>query len=201
MVPASFQLPVAVILLGAGLLACFAGYRLFRTVLGIFGAILGALVATTVVGPDETLWLIGAAVAGAIVGALLLIFAYFAGVALIGAGLGAMAAHLLWTALGSEPGLIIVIVFSVLGALVALWLERYVIVIATAFAGAQTAIIGGVALMTDQTVEGAAASAPAIYRVYPIDPVPGSDWDLYAWILLGMLGVAVQLGVTGRRKG
>jgi hypothetical protein len=57
MLPASFQIPAAVILLGGGLLACFAGYRLFRVVLGIFGAIFGALIATTVVGADNVLWL------------------------------------------------------------------------------------------------------------------------------------------------
>lgn len=201
MLPASFQLPVAVILLGAGLLACFAGYRLFRVVLGIFGAIFGALIATTVVGADNVLWLAGAALIGAIAGALILVFAYFAGVALIGAGFGALTAHILWTAAIGEPGLIVVIVFSILGALLALWLERYVIVVATAFAGAQTAIIGGVALFTEQTVAEAAASAQAVYRVYPIDPLPDTEWDLYGWIALGLLGVAVQLGITGRARG
>lgn len=200
MLPASFQLPVAVIFLGAGLLACFAGYRLFRTVLGIFGAIFGALIATTIVGGDNVLWLAGAALLGAIAGALILVFAYFAGVALIGAGFGAMLAHLTWTAFGGEPGLIVVIVFSILGALLALWLERYVIVVATAFAGAQMAIVGGAALLTDRTVAATAGSVPTVYRVYPLDPLPSTEWDLYGWILLGLLGVAVQLGITGRGK-
>jgi hypothetical protein len=198
MLPASFQLPAAVILLGGGLLACFAGYRLFRVVLGIFGAIFGALIATTFVGSEQTLWLAGAVVAGALAGALILIFAYFAGVALIGAGFGAMTAHLLWTTLGREPGIWVVIILSILGALVALWLERYVIIVATAFAGAQMAIIGGVALLTERTATEAAARAA--YRVYPLDPLPGTEWDLYGWIALGFIGLLVQLGVTARGR-
>lgn len=197
MLPASFQVPAAVILLCGGLVACFAGYRLFRVVLGIFGAIFGALVASTFVGAEQTLWLIGAVILGAIAGALILIFAYFAGVALIGAGLGAMTAHLLWTAAGREPGILVVIVLSILGALAALWLERYVIIVATAFAGAQMAILGGVALVTEQPTE---APARAVYRVYPLDPLPATEWDLYGWIALGFLGLIVQLGVTGNWK-
>ena len=77
--------------------------------------------------------------------ALILIAAYFVGVALIGAGLGALAANLLWAAFGREPGLIPVILLSIVGALGALALQRYVIIVATAFGGAQTAIVGAAA--------------------------------------------------------
>ena len=45
MLPASFHTPVAIILVLGGLLSCFAGYRVFRVVLGFFGFVLGALIA------------------------------------------------------------------------------------------------------------------------------------------------------------
>jgi hypothetical protein len=198
MLPASFQIPAAIILVGGGLLACFAGYRLFRLVLGIFGAIAGALVATSLVGPENTLWLIGAILIGAIAGALVFVFAYFAGVALLGAGFGAMAAHLVWLAIGGEPGLIAVILFSIAGALVALWLERYVIIVATALVGAQMAVVGAVALLTEQAM--ADAASRAVYRVYPLDPLPATAWDLYAWMALALAGLIVQLGFTADGK-
>ena len=41
MLPASYQLPAAIVLLVGGIVACFFGYRLFRIVLAIFGFILG----------------------------------------------------------------------------------------------------------------------------------------------------------------
>lgn len=200
MLPASFQLPAAVILLAGGLLSCFAGYRVFRVVLGIYGFILGALLASSAVGTEQALWMIGAALAGGLIGALILIAAYFVGVALIGAGLGAAAAHLLWTSLGREPGMIAVIVLSIAGALLALWMQRYVIIVATAFGGAQTAIVGGVALMANRGA--AEAAANTVYRVYPLDPLPATQWDLIGWLVLGALGVLVQLAITskGRRK-
>jgi len=37
MLPASLQAPAAAILLLGGLLACFAGHRIFRAGLGIYG--------------------------------------------------------------------------------------------------------------------------------------------------------------------
>ena len=198
MLPASFQTPAALVLLLGGLLACFAGYRVFRIVLGIYGFILGALLASSVVGTDQTLWMVGAAVVGGVIGALILIAAYFVGVALLGAGMGAFIAHVLWSSFGREPGMIAVIVLSIAGALAALALQRYVIIVATAFGGAQTAIVGGAALMGNRAAVDAAARA--VYRVYPLDPLPATQWDLIGWVVLGLAGVAVQLAVTARGR-
>ena len=47
MLPLSIQVPASVVLLAGGAVACFAGYRLFRLVLGVYGFILGALVASS----------------------------------------------------------------------------------------------------------------------------------------------------------
>jgi hypothetical protein len=196
--PATFQIPAAIIMLLGGLLACFAGYRVFRVVLAIYGFILGALLASSFMGTDQTLWMVLAWLAGGLVGALILIVAYFAGVALLGAGIGAAAAHMAWAALGGEPGLLILILFSVAGALVALALQRYVIIVATAFGGAQTAVIGAAALMGDASAVEAAART--VYRVYPLDPVPNTYWDATISVALGIVGLIVQLAVTARGK-
>ena len=90
MLPASFQTPAAIILVLGGLMSCFAGDRVFRVVLGFFGFVLGALLTSSVMGTDQTVWMIVAAAVGGIVGALILVAAYFVGVALIGAGVGAL---------------------------------------------------------------------------------------------------------------
>jgi hypothetical protein len=198
MLPASFQTPAAIILLLGGLLSCFAGYRVFRIVLGVYGFILGALLASSAMGSDQTFWMAVAALLGGIVGALILIAAYFVGVALIGAGLGALVANLVWAAFGREPGIIPVIVLCILGALGALALQRYVIIAATAFGGAQTMIVGAAALMGSRAA--ADAAARSVYRVYPLDPLPATQWDLVAWVGLGILGVVVQLMWTAGDK-
>lgn len=199
MLPASFQAPAAVILLIGGLLACFAGYRIFRVVLGIYGFILGALFASNVVGGEQSgAMMLAAAIGGGLVGALLLIAAYFVGVALIGAGLGAGAANLIWAAFNREPHIVVVLVLAVIGALAALRLQRYVIVVATAFGGAQTVVVGAAALIGNRAATSAAARA--IYTVYPLNPMPDTMLDAIAAIVLGIAGIAVQLTVTAKDK-
>jgi hypothetical protein len=198
MLPATFQTPAAIILLLGGLLACFAGYRVFRVVLAIYGFILGALVASSFMGTEQTLWMILTWIGGGLAGAVILLVAYFAGVALLGAGIGAGAAHMAWAAFKAEPGLVVLILFSIAGAIAALALQRYVIIIATAFGGAQTALVGAAALMGDSAA--AQAASRAVYRVYPLDPMPHTYWDPTAALVLGAIGVLVQLAVTAKGK-
>ena len=199
MLPASFQTPAAIVLLAGGLISCFAGYRVFRIVLGIYGFILGALVASSAMGTEHTVWMIVAALSGGIVGALILIAAYFVGVALVGAGIGALAASLIWASLHREPHAFIVILFSVAGAIGALALQRYVIVGATAFGGAWTAIVGGLALRGNHLAVDAAAHNN-VWLAYPMDPAPGQHWVLVTWLALGVIGAGVQLGITAHGK-
>lgn len=199
MLPASLQMPAAVVLVIGGLLSCFAGYRIFRIVLGIYGFILGALFASSMVGAESTGWMILGAIGGGIAGALILIFAYFLGVALLGAGVGAFAAHLIWAAFGREPHLFMVIVFAIAGALGALALQRYVIIVSTAFGGAWTTIVGALALAGDRT----AINAPVrndVWLAYPLSPAPGQQWVLIVWLALGLAGVITQLTITAKDK-
>ena len=199
MLPASFQTPAAIILVVGGLLSCFAGYRVFRVVLGFFGFVLGALLTSSVMGTDQTVWMVVAAIVGGIVGALILVAAYFVGVALIGAGVGALVVNLIWASLGREPHLVIVILFAIAGALAALALQRYVIITATSFGGAWTTIVGALALLGDRLAVEAAARNN-VWLAYPMNPAPGERWVIVAWLVLGLVGVIVQLGITAKGK-
>ncbi len=199
MLPAYLQTPAAIVLLIGGLVACFAGYRVFRIVLGIYGFILGALFASGAMGTEHTMWMIVAALAGGVVGALIMIAAYFVGVALVGAGIGALVASLIWAWLGREPSAAVVIGFSIAGALGALAVQRYVIVGATAFGGAWTILVGALALAGSKvTLEAAARNN--VWLAYPMNPAPGQSWVLLAWVALGVTGVIVQLTITGGPK-
>jgi len=199
MLPASFQLPAAIVLLLGGLISCFAGYRVFRVVLGIYGFILGAFLASGAIGPEHSAWMIGAALVGGVVGALILIAAYFVGVALLGAGIGALATSLIWASLGREPSALVVILFAIAGALAALALQRYVIIGATAFGGAWTIIVGALALSGSRIAVDAAARNN-VWLAYPMNPAPGQYWVLFVWIALGVSGVFTQLAVTAKGK-
>lgn len=198
MLPASLQMPAAVILLLGGLLACFAGYRVFRIVLGIYGFILGVLLTSSIVGTEHTLWTVLASLGGGLVCGALMILMYFVGVALIGAGLGAGLANLIWAGIGGEPHVIVVVVLAIGGALAALALQRYVIIVATAFGGAQTMVVGAAAILGNRAA--AESAARTVYSVYPLDPMPGTSMDAGASLILGIAGVLVQLFVTAKGR-
>ncbi len=200
MLPMAYQVPAAVVLVVGGLVACLLGYRLFKVVLAIFGFILGALAASSIWGASETTYMVIAAVVGGMAGSVLLLAAYFVGVALVGAGLGALMANLIWTQIEGDPHPFVVVLFSVAGALVATWLQRYVIILGTSFGGAWTILVGALALMGDQTAINAAAAGD-VWVAYPMNPAPGQRWLPVAWIALGLVGTLVQMFVTGGQSG
>ena len=198
MLPATLQVPAAIFLVLGGAVACFAGYRFFRIVLGLYGFVLGALVATTVAGAGSTSSLLLWAVVGGVAGALVLNLAYFFGVVLVGAAVGAMAVTLLWSRASGDPHVLIVVAFAVVGALAAMWLQRYVVVTGTAFGGAWTLLVGALALTGDVTAQ-AASAANGVWVVYPLDPAPGRRWLPFVWLALGVVGMFVQLRKGGPR--
>jgi hypothetical protein len=200
MLPATYELLAAILLTLGGAVSCFAGYRLFRIVLGIYGFILGAMMASSMMGVTNTSGMIVAALVGGIAGALILVFAYFVGIALVGAGLGALVAHVGWGYVGSgDPPALLVIVLSLLGAIAAMLLQRYVIIVSTAFGGAWTMIVGGLAVAGDRGAA-RAASAGSVWILYPLTPAPGQRWVPFAWLVLGLIGTGVQLGITARKR-
>jgi hypothetical protein len=199
MLPVSYQLPYAALLLAAGVMACFYGYRFFRTILAIFGFILGGMLASSLFGVSNTTMILVAWVVGGLIGAFILIVAYFVGVALTGAALGATIAHLVFSAGDRDPRVIVVVLFAVAGAIAATYLQRYFIIVGTAFGGAWTMIVGAMALVGDRAALKAATSD--VWVAYPLNPAPGQRWVVAAWIFLSLLGAAVQVGITGGEKG
>jgi hypothetical protein len=200
MLPHAYGLPAAILLVLSGTLSCFAGYRLFRIVLGIYGFILGAMFASSMMGTTNTAGMLVAAGVGGLVGAVILVFAYFIGIAIVGAGLGALVAHMAWPQVGSgEPPVVLVIVLAMAGAIGAMVLQRYMIIVSTAFGGAWSIIVGGLALSAAPVAERAAGKGD-VWILYPMTPAPGRGWVPIAWIALGVVGTAVQLGVTGKKR-
>ena len=199
MLPASYGFPAAVILIVGGAVACFAGYRFFRVVLAIYGFILGALMASSMMGVGNNVGMIVAALVGGLIGAVVLVLAYFVGIALVGAGLGALIAHEVWHWIKpGDPPALIVIGAALVGAALAMVVQRYVIVVGTAFGGAWTMIVG---LMNALSTRGLTrmSSATEVWILYP-QSTPGDQWAPLAWLVLGLVGVVVQLGLTGGKR-
>ncbi len=200
MLPASLASPAAAILVVGGLLACFAGYRLFRVVLGIYGFIFGAAVTTSIMGTANMFALVVAGVVGGVVGAVLMVAAYFVGVGLIGAGLAALALNAGWHAVRhADPPTIVLVIVAVLGALGALSIVRYVVIFGTALSGSWTTIIGAMALMSGRALH--AGSATNVWVLYPLNPTPYRWWVPVIWLGLALAGILVQLKTTTKLAG
>jgi hypothetical protein len=191
--PAAYQLPAAAILIAGGVLACFAGYRLFRVVLGLYGFLLGALLASSLMSPGDHTQMVVGALVGGIVGAVVLNLAYFVGVALVGAAGAAVLLHVAWTRVAhGDPPVLLVIAVAVAGALAATQLQRIVIIAATAFGGAWTAVVGVLAVLGDRSAR-AAAAANDVWVAYPLSAGPHRYAALGGWLVLSIAGLAVQL--------
>jgi hypothetical protein len=173
---------------------------MFRTVLGIYGFILGALAGSAIAGTNDYWLMVLSGALGGLLGALILILAYFVGVALIGAALGALAANLIWAQLGTEPHPLLIVLFSVIGALLALALQRYVIIVSTSFGGAWTTIIGVMTalgyrrgLTAPETRDLWLGYPPALFSLEQRGLV-------IAWLVLGLLGLIFQVAVSARGR-
>lgn len=200
MLPTTLQIPAGVLLVASGLLACFAGYRLFRAVLTIYGFVLGALFASTLVPSGDTVAVLVALGVGGLVGALILYAGYLVGVALVGGGFGAMLAHSLWTQWrGSEPGLVPVLFAAVAGAALATTLQRQIIIVATAFIGAQTAVAGLVSALARGAAQRRGLDDAWIGHLGI--PAFNREWTFFAWIVLGIVGAFVQFRKGSSCKG
>ena len=130
----------------------------------------------------------------------MMVAASFIGVALVGAGLGALAVTLAWTQVNGDPHPYLVVIAAVAGAWIATWLQRYVTIVGTAFAGAWGVMVGALTLGGD-TAKLAAAAAGDVWVPYPMQPAPGQAWVPWAWLVLGTLGVLAQLYVTAGEGG
>jgi hypothetical protein len=198
--PTSFELPAAIALVMGGAVACFAGYRLFRLVLAIYGFIAGAMIASATMASTNTVGMLVAALVGGVVGAVLLFFAYFVAIALVGAGAGAFVVSLGWSrfSAGGDPPWMLVLLFAAFGTVAALLLQRYVIIVATSFSGAWSIIIGTLALTGNR--QAARATTSDVWILYPFTPIRGASWVPLAWVALGIFGMAIQLGITGKKR-
>lgn len=182
----------AMLSIAFGLLNCFFGYRLFKVLLGIYGFVLGATGGFALAGAvaeGQTLWLVVGMVVGGLVGAAVMVLLYFVGVFVVGAVAGALLASLIGAALNVNLPSAAILVVALAVGLIALALQRTVIILSTAFSGAWGVVSGLASLLTGR----------AALLLNPINR-PGV-WHkaglplllvLFLWLVLGVVSAVVQ---------
>ena len=194
MPPVTVHMPVASILLGGGLLACFLGYRLMRAVLAVGGFVAGVVLAMSIADTATALGVL-LVIASGIAGALAAVLLYLSTVGLVGAGLAAFVLGLL---MDGDPPVWLLLAAGAVGALVTLLVRREVIIVGTSFVGAWTALVGALALAGNSA--GVAAATGDVARLFPIAPLDGQVGFALGWATLAALATAVQFLATARTR-
>ncbi len=194
---ATITLALFAVLLGAAIL--FAGYRFFLVMLpiwGFFGGFwLGAYSVSLILGGGflaTTTGLVVGFVVG-IIGAVLSYLFYLVGVVIIAAAFGGAVGSGIMSAIGFDPGLVLGIV-TVISALVAAGLtllfnlQKYVLILLTAMAGAVLVVLAGTLVFGQVTVADLQAGGNFIRPIFQ-----GSWFWGLVWLVLVVVGVVVQI--------
>ncbi|MGM0745148.1 DUF4203 domain-containing protein [Rhodohalobacter sp.] len=180
-----YVLVVLGILVGA--LQCFYGYRIFKFILGLFGFLLGGVLAAAI-GLNFTqevvvVFLFG--LVGGFIGAALMTALYFVGVFVIGSFLGGILGVVLYAVAESNPDPVALLILAVIAGVIALVFQKFMIIVSTGFGGSWMVVIG-VAFFATQAI-----NFSNLNQIFRPD---GSH--LYAiilcWLALGIVGVMVQ---------
>jgi hypothetical protein len=188
-----------------GIANCFFGYRIFRILLGIIGFIAGALAGVAIVqalvtngtisSSSQLLYSVLAALIGGALGAVLLIFAYFIGVFLLGAFTGLALGYTIAQALRAETTVvwIVAVVLGLVGGVLAVILQRVILIIATAIGGALYIVAGFALLLAPRN------DLAALQRQLEAQETTSILVAVF-WFVLAVAGMIVQFLWTGKKK-
>ncbi|MBZ0282027.1 MAG: DUF4203 domain-containing protein [Anaerolineae bacterium] len=175
---------IGLVSIAIGLVSCFYGYAVFRVVLVVLGFLLGYAVGTALVAGRAELTVLLVGLGAGLIGAAIMYGLYVLGVMLAGGLFGANVASALILALNLEGALIpiIILIGVLIGAVIAYGLNKWMIVIGTAFNGASSIIYGaGLLIPTISVLE--RRGNPILMTVI--------------WLLIGVIGVAIQYRIFG----
>lgn len=205
---------IAILAIVVGLFVCFAGYRYFRHALFVCGFVGGGVLIATIVEHsfDDKSWMttaswIGFVVGGLVIGSIVAAL-YELGIFAAGAAGGVFLAIALNTSIGykiypSNPNVVLIILMVILGILagvLALKLEKPVLIVTTSLFGAGVLVWGAGYFAGDypnaddlKHYRSQSSNGDWVYDI------PSAWWAyLAAMAVLFIVGMLVQFNKTGR---
>jgi len=191
---------VAGLAISWGLVNCFFGHRIFKIVLGIAGFAVGMSIGAGVgaqMGEGQQVWVLVGSLIGGLAGSLLIIWLHVVGVFLAGAALGAIVGGAAATAMKVQglTALAVVVVPALLLGVVALMLQKLLIIVATSFGGASIAVVGALQVIKKEGPLRLANDPQAMQAYLRVEGATVAG----AWLILGFVGVLVQYLFTARK--
>lgn len=206
-----------------GLLFCFFGYRIFKVFLSISGAAAGGGGAAYVAWTQwPQMWWPAAlaGVVGAAIGAVLMVVLYYVGVFLAGAGFAASVAAVLAGANAEHLHLEALIPAAVVGGVLALIIQKFLIVLSTSFTGAASVAAGAYYFAWGaEEFAGLPGTQAALPSSIPLTGTGGIDFEallrqgapvfqnnqhvgmaLVGFFVLGVVGMIIQYVFTAKKR-
>lgn len=177
-----------------GLLNCFFGYRLFIVIVALLGLTLGAslgyLIGSWVEGGIVTVVL---AIILGLIGAWASVSGYYAFIFVVGAFGFALLAAFVSGIYTENVSVLLLILVGLVGGFVALWLQRIIIILATAAQGALVSVLAVAALVSGGGME---AYRALFYRFLDGELArTGGVWfyvGALVWLILFAFGLVAQ---------
>jgi hypothetical protein len=182
-----------VLAIPVGLVVCFYGYRILKVTMGIAGFFVGA--STCVSLATAAHWgpglVIGAGIVGGLIAAWLAVALYFLGIFVLGFAAFFSLAQLLVHSLPAAIGI------AILGGIVTVILQKFMLMVTTAFGGASIVVSSVLALIHGRTV----LRIDDLWQ--PLRGGAGTGESLLvlaAALILGAAGLFAQMGLARRRR-
>jgi len=181
------------LMLTAGFVVCFFGYRLLRLTLGLagfgVGLALGLLLTAKLVPNASQVPMIVVGIVCGMLGALAATLLYKLGVFLLGAGAGILVASVIAAAAGWRYPMFAGVLGALAGGVLILFIERPLVSILSALAGAWGIVLGAFRILGWHHIATGASKPPAGYGIM-----------VACWLVLALVGAGVQLRSGRGRK-
>jgi len=184
--------------IAAGILACFWGYRTVKVILGIIGfaaGFVGGWTAAASLAPGHDLIALVSALIGGVIGGVLCVWLYFLGVFLLGAGAGVVVAGAVFAGMGHEAQPIVLLVSAVVLGLLAVALQKFMIIVSSAFSGSYL-IAAGLLHLASLGRDTAPLWFNGVQTGWPEVLVYVA---LFSWLVCGVVGARFQYR-SGRKR-
>jgi hypothetical protein len=181
------------ILIGA--LECFFGYKIFKTILGLIGFLIGAALGAGIAYAQsgDKIFTLLAGIVGGLIGAGLLVALYFVGVFLIGALLGGILVEMLYRLSNHDPVLVVIITVAIIVGVIAVIFQKLMIIVSTSFSGSWM-VVNGLAYFFIN------AGSPTDIGTFLRSGGSNSYIILLCAIALGIIGAVIQYRSTPTLK-
>ncbi len=191
------QYVAGLIFLVIGIAILFFGYRFFKAALGVMGFATGFILVVTL-GSDLTDFgrtevLIAGLIGGAVC-TFLFIFAYYAGIFIMGALLGYVLGTSVSPYIHVDP-VIIIAVAVVLGGMITFVVQRVVVICISAFFGAWIFLLGIGLLLSQIKTESIISEPGKVLLLYQ-----EFTWMMLVWLVISLTGIYSQYRGMEKKK-